>query len=54
MNNLLSYFGLLDAIVSASEKDLPVRAKTKARKEILLYLLCFFTKRKREKGKQQQ
>jgi hypothetical protein len=24
MNNLLSYFGLVDAKISASEKDLPV------------------------------
>ena len=28
MNNLLSYFGLVDARISASEKDLPV-LKTK-------------------------
>ena len=25
MNNLLSYYGLVDARISASEKDLPVR-----------------------------
>ena len=27
MNNLLSYCGLVDARISASEKDLPVHAK---------------------------
>jgi hypothetical protein len=26
MNNLLSYCGLFDATISASEKDIPVRA----------------------------
>ena len=27
MNNLLSYFGLVDARISASEKDLPVSSR---------------------------
>ena len=30
MNNLLSYYGLVDAKISASEKDLPVHIKQQA------------------------
>jgi hypothetical protein len=34
INNILSYFGLVDARISASEKDLPVRVKS--------FVICFY------------
>ena len=37
MNNLLSYFGLVDARISASEKDLPVTCSWY--RESILYIL---------------
>ena len=33
MNNLLSYFGYVDARISASEKDLPVPSKVKSERK---------------------
>ena len=33
MNNLLSYFGLVDPRIRASEKDLPVKSKISTNKE---------------------
>ena len=33
MNNLLSYFGLVDAKVKASDKDLPVKCPTPFREQ---------------------
>jgi hypothetical protein len=33
MNNLLSYFGLLDAKIRASDKDLPVQYSQRASRE---------------------
>ena len=43
MNNLLSYCGLVDAKIRASDKDLPVSAKyTKGAKSLLpnIYTIC--------------
>ena len=37
MNNLLSYCGLVDARISASEKDLPVKGNTVARTDYRFY-----------------
>ena len=39
MNNLLSYFGLVDAIIGASDKDLPVKKLWKSK--IMPYHLFF-------------
>ena len=38
MNNVLSYCGLVDAIISASEKDLPVPSKSEI---IQALLFCY-------------
>ena len=38
MNNLLSYFGLVDARISASEKDLPVPEGQKYKNKISFFL----------------
>ena len=36
MNNLLSYYGLVDARISASEKDLPVRRRKAHYKSVII------------------
>ena len=49
MNNLLSYCGLVDARISASEKDLPVHVDNIRLKNILE---CWQMKMQRKKSKQ--
>ena len=38
MNNLLSYCGLVDARISASDKDLPVKLNMESMNELVAYL----------------
>ena len=42
MNNLLSYCGLVDATISASEKDLPVPVACLALNSITVIMKVFF------------
>ena len=42
MNNLLSYCGLVDAKIRASDKDLPVRIKLNYKIHTFIYFFHFF------------
>ena len=41
MNNLLSYCGLVDARIRASDKDLPVKLNMESMNELVAYLNKF-------------